>query len=66
MKLDESDSDDSMEKSLSRRQAMKTVMIPVADDQISELVEYRQFFKDPQFFKIFRIFYALAVVPEDV
>lgn len=65
LNLDQSDSDDPMESS-QRRQAMKTVMIQVSDDQINELVEYRQFFKDPTFFKIFRIFYALSIVPEDV
>lgn len=41
-------------------------MITIPEDQIAELIEYRKFFKDPQFFKIFRMFYALAVVPEDV
>ena len=41
---------------------MKTTIVVITDDQIKELVEYRKFFKDPTYFKIFRMFYAFVLV----
>lgn len=40
-------------------------MIHVDAEIIIELIHYRDYFKDPQFFKLFRIFYSMANIPED-
>jgi hypothetical protein len=37
----------------------------VNDENVSKLIAHRAFFGAPNFFRIFRIFYKLAVVPED-
>jgi hypothetical protein len=37
----------------------------VNDDNVYKLIEHRTFFGAPNFFRIFRIFYELAVIPED-
>lgn len=37
----------------------------VNDDNVYKLVEHRSFFGPANFFRVFRIFYQLAVIPED-
>ena len=37
----------------------------VTDDNVYKLIEHRAYFGLPNFFRIFRIFYQLATVPED-
>jgi len=42
-----------------------TNMVLIEDKKITELMDHRSFFGNPNFFKLFRSFYRLANIPED-
>lgn len=44
---------------------LKIETLLINEAQVHELISYRQFFGGPNFFRVFRIFYKLANIPED-